>query len=218
MKKFTTTLKSLVSIFAAALLMTIVLSAAAQSGRRGNKSTQVTPQPTPAEETPKPSPTPLGPRVFLSIAVDDSSGFSGVSLNAQSAALQGCVERLNESNSFKVVAITQHSSRGEAIKKAKSGTDTHVAWIRIEVDRMSADPRASSNTRDMSIEHVIFAPESAKVVGSGRTFPDQRNRSVIPDPRTGGMYGDYLFVEAGRKTAEKILAALNLPTRPVVVR
>ena len=218
MKKFSIPLKALVSIFATALLMTLVLSAAAQSGRRGNKSTQVTPQPSPAaEETPKPSPTPSGPRVFLSIALDDSGGFSRVPLNAQSAAVQGLVDRLNESNSIKVVAVVRDSSRGEAIKKAKSGTDTHVAWIRIEVDRMSADPRASTDIRDMSIEHVLFAPESAKVVGSGRTFPNP-NRSVIPNTRTGSIYGDYLFVEAGRATAERILAALSLPTKPVVIR
>lgn len=207
---------ALASILAAGLFLAFVITAAAQSGRRGNKSTQVTPQPTPAAaEAPKPSPTPPKPRVLLSVAVDDVDGFSRVPLSGQSAALQGCIDRLNESNSIRVVAVTRNTTRGEAVKKAKSGTDGPVVWLRVELDRMSATAGTNSDIRDVFLEFVLFAPETAKVLGTGRTYPGQRNKSVIP---TGGIYGDYSYVQAGREAGEKILAALNLPTRPVIVR
>ncbi len=216
MKKNSSSLIAIASILVAGLFLAFVITAAAQSGRRGDKSTQITPQPTPvADEAPKPSPTPPKPRVYLTVAVDDSDGFSRVPLSGQSAALQGCVDRLNESNSIRVVAVNRDTSRGEAVKKAKNGTDSHVVWIRIELDRMSATTPANADIRDVFLEFVLFAPETGKVVSTGRTYPGQRNRSVIP---TGGIYGDYSYVQAGREAGEKILAALNLPTRPVIVR
>jgi hypothetical protein len=219
MKKNSTSLMILASILVVGLFLAFVLTTAAQSGRRGNKSTQVTPLPTPvADESPKPSPKPPKPRVELTVAVDDLDGFSRVPLSGQSAALQGCVDRLNESDSLRVVAVNRNTTRGEAVKKAKSGTDSYVVWIRIELDRMSATAGSNADIRDVFIEYVLFAPETAKVIGTGRSYPGQRNRSVIPNPRSGGLYGDYLYVQAGRETAEKILASLNLPTRPVIVR
>jgi hypothetical protein len=114
------------------------------------------------------------------------------------------------------VAVSGNTTRSEAIKKAKSGSGGHVAWIRIDIDRMTAGSNAS--IQDVFIEYVLYAPETAKVVGTGRTYPSQRNRSVIPSPRNGGIYGDSMYVQAGREAAEKILAALSLPTRPVIVR
>lgn len=216
-------LKIVRAVPASILVFTLMLVVVAQSGRRANKSTQVAKpsvpvSPADAGAIAKSSPTPEKPRVALTIGMEDAHGFSRVSLSGQSAALQGCVDRLNESASVKVGAVNRNMSRGEAIKKAKSGDAAHVIWLRVELDRMSADVSGNADIRDVFVEYVLFAPTTAKVVGSGRTYPYRRNRSVIPTGRTGGLYGDYEYLQAGREVAEKILSSLSLPTRPVIIR
>ena len=206
------------SIVAVALFLTFLFTVGAQSGRRGNKSTTITPAPTPvAAETPAPSPKPPKPRLGLSIAVDDLDAFSKIPLSSQSAVLQGCVSRLNESASVEVIGVNQNIHRGDASKKAKTG-EIHVVFLKVDVEKLSAEANAFPDIRDVFVEFTIYAPTTAKVVGIGRTYPYKGNRTIVPNSRTGGLYGDALYLEAGRDAAEKILAKLHLPTRPVVVR
>lgn len=215
-------LKLVRAVPASILVFTLVLVVVAQSGRRANKSTQIAKPPVPVSPadsgaTAKPSPTPEKPRVAITIGMDDGHSFSGVPLSGQSAALQGCVDRLNESASVRVAAVNRNMSRGDAIKKAKSGDSAHMVWLRVELDRMSADVSGNVDVRDVFVEYVLFAPTTAKVEGSGRTYPYRRTRSVIPTSR-GGLFGDYEYIQAGREVAEKILSSLSLPTRPVILR
>ncbi len=209
----------LASFFAAGLVLSFTLTATAQSGRRANKSTQTTPPPVapvtvPAAATP--SPEKLGPRVTLLVGMDKSDAFSRIPLSASSGVLHSCVDRLNDAASVKVVMESQDLPRSDALKKAKASKDgQHVVWLQVHLDR-GASQGPNINLSDVVIEYMVFAPITAKLVASGRTYPETyRNKSINPTRRTGGMYGDYLYQEAAREAAERILRAFHITTRPI---
>ncbi|HYJ88280.1 MAG TPA: hypothetical protein VEW46_19605 [Pyrinomonadaceae bacterium] len=219
MMKQSRTLKILALLFAAGLMLSFTVIAVAQSGRRANKPTQPTPPPAVTATAPaiaKPSPEKLGPRVTLLVGMDRSDPFSRIPLNASSGVLHSCVDRLNDSASVKVVMESQDLPRSDAVKKAKASKDgQHVVWLQVHLDR-GASQGANINLSDVVIEYMVFAPTTAKLVASGRTYPETyRNKSINPTKRTGGMYGDFLYNEAAREAAERILRAFHVPTRPV---
>jgi hypothetical protein len=218
MMKKSRSLKILASFFATGLVLSFTFIAAAQSGRRANKSTQTTPPPVVPATVPAaaPSPEKLGPRVTLLVGLDRSDPFSRIPLNASSGVLHSCVDRLNDSASVKVVMESQDMPRSEAIKKAKASKDgQHVVWLQVHLDR-GASQGANINLSDVVIEYIVFAPVTAKLVASGRTYPETyRNKSINPTRRTGGMYGDFLYNEAAREAAERILRAFHVTTRPI---
>lgn len=212
-------LRILACLFAAGLVLSFTLIATAQSGRRANKSTQTTPPPVVPATVPataKPSPEKLGPRVALLVGMERSDPFSRIPLSASSGVLHSCVDRLNDSASVKVVMESQDMPRSDAIKKARASQDgQHVVWLQVHLDS-GASQGANINLSDVVIEYIVYAPTTAKVVASGRTYPETyRNKSINPTKRTGGMYGDFLYHEAAREAAERILRAFHMPTRPV---
>jgi hypothetical protein len=219
MMKQSRTLKILALLFAAGLVLSFTLIATAQSGRRANKSTQTTPPPVVPATVPataKPSPDKLGPRVMLLVGMERSDPFSRIPLSASSGVLHSCVDRLNDSASVKVIMESQDMPRGDAIKKAKASKDGHhVVWLQVHLDH-GALQGANINLSDVVIEYIVFAPLTAKLVASGRTYPDTyRNKSINPTRRTGGIYGDYLYNQAAKEAAERILRAFQIPTRPI---
>jgi hypothetical protein len=219
MMKQSRSLKILASLFAAGLVLSFTVIAVAQSGRRVNKSTQPTPPPVVPATVPaiaKPSPEKLAPRVTLLVGMDRSDAFSRIPLSALSGVLHSCVNRLNDAASVKVIMESQDLPRSDAVKKAKASKDGHhVVWLQVHLD-MGASQGPNINLSDVVIEYMVFAPTTAKLVTSGRTYPDAyRNKSINPTKRTGGMYGDYLYNEAAREAAERILRAFHIPTRPV---
>ncbi len=209
-------LQILAALFVAGLVLSFTFIATAQSGRRGAKSSSAPPVvPTAEPPASKPSPQKLAPLAVLLVGLDKSDGFSPIPLGVTSGVLDNCVDRLNDSASVKVIREGDSLGRGDAIKKAKSGTEgQHVVWLRVALDRFDSSRGANTNINDVFIEYMVFAPTTAKVVTSGRTYPQAyRNRSVIPTARTGGLYGDYRYNEAARDAAERILSALHIPTR-----
>jgi len=218
MMKKLRSLKILTSLFAAGLVLSFTFIATAQSGRRANKSTQTNPPPVVPAKVPvaAPSPEKLGPRVTLLVGMDRSDAFSRIPLSASSGVLHSCVDRLNDAASVKVVMESADLPRSDALKKAKASKDgQHVVWLQVHLDR-GASQGANINFSDIVIEYMVFAPLTAKVVASGRTYPETyRNKSINPTRRTGGMYGDFLYHEAAREAAERILRAFHIATRPI---
>ncbi len=218
MMKKSRSLKVLASLFAAGLLLSVTFIATAQSGRRANKSTQTTPPPVVPATVPAaaPSPEKLGPRATLIVGLDRSDTFSRIPLSATSAVLTSCVDRLNDVASLKIVAENQSLSRSEAVKKAKASKEgDHVVWLNVTLDR-EASRVGNPNLSDVIIEYIVFAPTTAKIVTSGRTYPEKyRNTSVNPTRGTQGLYGDFLYKEAAREAAERILRAFHVIMRPV---
>ena len=211
-------LKILASLFAAGLVFSFTFIATAQSGRRANKSIQTTPPPVVPATVPAvaPSPEKPGPRVTLLVGMDRSDAFSRIPLSASSGVLHSCVDRLNDAASVKVVMEGKDLPKSDAVKKARESKDgQHVVWLQVHLDR-GASQGPNINLSDVVIEYMVFAPLTAKVVASGRTYPETyRNKSINPTRRTGGMYGDFLYNEAAREAAERILRAFHVVSRPI---
>ncbi len=124
--------------------------------------------------------------------------------------MRGCADRLRSGSSASVSIAQSNMNRGEAIKKAKAETKTYVVYMRLVLDEMTA-----RSLDDLEIEFVVFAPQTAKVVTSGRSYLNvNRKGPVIVGPTsrgpTGALYREELIRRAGEDAAERILKAMNL--------
>lgn len=200
--------------FTAALSFTLVLlfavSGHAQSGRRKTTPPPAAPIPTP---TPEPTPVPKKdnkePEIIFLVGSDRQGAFT-IPFTYYEAAVRGCADRLRARSSADVDTSERDLSRGDAIKKAKSDTKTWVVLISLSYDSMarSAD--------DITVDFVVFAPETAKVVTTGRSYLNsQRAGPVVvgPPSRSGGaLYREQLFRYAGEDAADRILKAMKMGT------
>jgi len=186
------------------------ISAHGQSGRRQPKAPPAAPVPTP---TPEPTPTPKKekePEFGFIIAADQGSAFENYPLGYYDAAMRGCADRLRSGSSARVDIAQKNMNRGEAIKKAKSETNTYVVTLRLVLDEMYA-----RSYDDLELEYVVFAPQTAKVVTSGRSYLNvNRKGPIIVGPTSRGpsgpLYREQMLKHAGEDAAERILKAMNL--------
>lgn len=183
----------------------------AQSGRRQPKAPPAAPIPTP---TPEPTPAPKPPEeeseIGFIIGSDRIGTFHNFPISYYEAAMQGCADRLRSGSSAAVSIAQGNMNRGEAIKKAKGETKTYVVYMNLVLDNMTAQ-----SYDDLEIEYVVFAPQTAKVVNSGRTFlRAMRKGPIVVGPgstrRSGALYREELIRQAGEDAGERILKALNL--------
>jgi hypothetical protein len=194
------------------LLLALCASVAqAQSGRRQSKAPPAAPIPTP---TPEPTPEPKEPPKDLDlgfiIGSDRYSIDDNYPISYYDAAMQGCADRLRSGSSAAVSVGQSNMNRGEAIKKAKMETKTYVVFMRLILDRVYA-----KSLDDLEIEFVLFAPQTAKVVTSGRTYlRGVQKGPIVVGPtssrRSGALYREDQIRMAGEDAGEKILKALNL--------
>lgn len=190
------------------LISLCALTAQAQSGRRRTTPAPAAPVPTP---TPEPTPTPKKTEperelLFL-IGADRHGSYASFPYSYYDAALRGCGDRLRSGSSASVDLSQQSLSRGEAIKKAKSEAATYVVWITLTLDSMSR------SYDDMTVEYVVFAPTTAKVVTTGRSYlTGNRKGPIVVGPRgsTNGIYREELLRRAGEEAGSRILKALHL--------
>jgi hypothetical protein len=186
-----------------------------QSGRRQPKAPPSAPVPTPTPE-PSPQATPKAKETDLNflLAADRNSSYEIYPITYYDAVLHGCGDRLRSATSA-TVDISQNSvGRGEAIKKAKTSSNTRVVLIKLVLD----DNARSYD--DLEIDFVVFAPVTGKVLLSGRGYMNaNRKGPIIVGPRTtptgGAIYRERLLQNAGEDIAERILKWLNLNVPPV---
>lgn len=188
-------------IFGLALI--VASSASAQSGRRGPKKA---PAPVPLPETPEAPVKPAEkPKPALTLVV----GMGRPDLYYSSSVgniLQGFVDRLSEHPSVKVDVIRRDYSRGEAVRTARSATEAYVVLLEVRSDTMRG-----SGDSEFLVAYSVFSPGTAKVKTSGQTYPSMyRNKGVILNPRTSGIYGDYRLEQAAREAADRVLKAFHL--------
>lgn len=132
--------------------------------------------------------------------------------------LRACAERLDDSPSVKVNIANREMNRGEAIKRAKVETESHVVWIQLRFD--SGMGQSDADLREVYLDYWVFAPTTAKVITNGRSYQQvYRGGGVIVMPRPGGRaslpYIEQLLKQAARDAAERILSAMDLPGRSV---
>ena len=197
--------------FAILVSLSSLSAALGQSGRRAPKSKTVSapiPEPDP---TPSPSPSRQNsePTLRFILGVDQYDSFSSVSLYALSGIKRNLAQRMEERSWIRVTVTQRTMLRSDAIKMAKAEKESFVVWLQIREDTMSARQTGSRNTA--YIEFAVFAPETAKIMASGSTYPGTRS-NVILDRRTSDMDGDYYLNRAARDTADKILSKFNLIT------
>ena len=181
------------------------------------KPTPSAPVPTP---TPEPTPTPTPKRAdvdvnFLVAAGDRSTDFTNAPFTFYEAARNGCADRLREKTSLAVDVSGRDMTRGEAIKKAKDGKSTYVVLVSLVQDRMSA---SSSGRYEFEVDYVVFAPGTAKVVASGRTYENSVRKGPVSVGRPPGAslptYREGLLRRAGEDAADRILKSLHLSDPP----
>lgn len=212
---------SSLSVVAAFALVAIWIGpVAAQSGRRAPKSSSApaptpTPQATPVEK--KPAAETRAPLSFV-VGIDREAGFAIIPMYFYDSVLRACAERLDDSPSVKATIANREMNRGEAVKRAKAETESHIVWmqLRFEGGRGMSD----ADLKEVYIDYWVFAPTTAKIVTNGRSYQQMyRGGGVIVMPRPGGRaslpYTEQMLKQAARDAAERILSSMGLPGRRV---
>lgn len=197
----------------ALLIALCCLAAYAQSGRRQTKPAPATPVPTPTPEaTPKPAPKDDKDEFnFFVTTGHRGASVSRAPLSFHDAATNGCAEQLRKRTSLDVAVSLQEVSRGEAIEKAKAGKTTYVVMVSVIEDYMSA---SSSGYYEFEVDYVVFAPVTAKVMASGRTYESSARKGPISVGRPKNVnlpsYREALLRRAGADAADRIVKSLHL--------
>lgn len=195
-----------------ALVFTVVLlcavTAVAQSGRRQPKPPPAAPVPTP---TPEPTPVPKKdddkePDLFVLVGADRGGSFS-IPITLYDAVVLGCSERLKKASAAVVDVARTDLSRGEAIKKAKDDL-SYVVLLSLSYDSMAR------SQDDIVVDFVVFMPETAKVLMTGRSYVNTNRAGPVvvnrPARLPGGLYREELYRQAGEEAADRILKKMNL--------
>jgi len=195
--------------FGFALLAVCEIAVHAQSGRRQPKAPPAAPVPTPTPEpTPEPKSQQKEPEIGFLLGADVFGSYESFPLSYYDAAMHGCADRLRSASSARADVSQDNMTRGEAIKKAKAESKTYVVNVKLVLDQMTA-----RSLDDLEFEYVVFAPETAKVVTSGRTYLNTNRRGPIvmaPGGSSGALYREQLLKRAGEDAADRILKALHL--------
>jgi hypothetical protein len=105
-------------------------------------------------------------------------------------------------------------NRGEAIKLVKSQKDAYVALLDLRTEGLGSGSISSDSYDEILIDYVVFAPETAKIITSGRTYQRAyRKGPIVVGPRRGRtspIYAEQMLSQAARDAAERILSALHL--------
>jgi hypothetical protein len=186
----------------------------AQSGRHVRR-------PAPAA-TPAPEPTPIEKskpkeksNLALVVGIQGDS-FSNAARYYDGVVLRGCADRLRESSA--TVDVSQKDiNRSEAIKLAKASKDAFVVFLKIGPSSIELDQGTygNPNLSELYIEYVVFAPTTAKVAASGRSYQRALQKGpVVVGPTTSGrnnsIYTEQLLRQAAEDAAERILHSLHI--------
>ena len=190
------------------ILLICAISVHAQSGRRQTKPAPAAPVPSP---TPEPTPIPKKDNQepeFIFLVGSDRQGAFSIPFVFYDAVVRGCADRLRARSSADVDVAERDLSRGDAIKKAKSDTKTYVVVMSLSYDSMA---RLSD---DITVDFVVFAPETAKVVTTGRSYLNaNRAGPLIVGPTSrgpAGLYREEMLRLAGEDAANRILKSMKL--------
>jgi len=197
------------------LLVAIASSGISQSGRRATKSkTMPLPTPEPAATPATPAEKPK-PQLTFIVSMDRFGDFGGIPLYTYSTVLRNCVNRLDEDSSVKAEIADREVSRGDAIRRAKAEKEANVIFLQLRPDTVSGDTQGSSSLSNVYLQYTVFAPTTAKIIASGRTYPQMyRSKGVIVRPNTSGVTGDYELNQAAREAAERILKSVHAAALP----
>jgi hypothetical protein len=212
-----TSLRFSLRILLPSLIILFAVTGLAQSGRRQKKPEPAAPVPTP---TPEPTPTSKEEKktdLGFIVSLDNSTMFEFYPLSYSSAVLQGCSERLRKASSADVTTA-RDMNRGDAIKKAKAEKTTYVVLLRLVSFPIGGTQRQDE---EIELEYTVFAPVTAKIATSGKSYQNAARKGPVSVSRPGGtssmLYREILLKRAAENAADRILSALHLraPERPI---
>lgn len=199
------------STLALLALVLCALSVQAQSGRRKTPPPPAAPIPTPTPEaTPIPKKATEKAEVVFYVITDRQQDHGMIPLAFHTVAQRGCADRLRARSSAEVDAPHSDVNRGKAIEKAKSSTNTYAILLTLQYDTMVYP------SNDIQLDFTVFAPTTAKVVMTGRSYINPNRAGPVTVGRSGipaGVYRESWFREAGEEVADRILKKLNLVTK-----
>ncbi len=193
------------------------IPASAQSGRRPPPRRPDPPAPAPA---PAPAPTPppedTGPKTEI------VAGKYLQTLNIPSVianyVLSACLDQLRQVNTFRI-SPGKDLNRKEAIDLAKSNEESFVLLLQFSIES-NYDPTGldSRDLRDIVVTYMLYEPKTAKVKTQGRVYVDASRYSNVTGRSPRGLGGGgrgYMPDEGGRKVAERVMEAFDVPTVPM---
>jgi hypothetical protein len=146
--------------------------------------------------------------------MDESDSFAGIPFSFYDTVLGSCAHRLRNS-SANIDVVERSINRGEAVKKAKGEKETFVVWLRLVYDSMRSSSTPSYD--QLIVDYIVFAPTTAKIATSGRTYPGAYRKGAIIVPKTGSgnvIYTEQLLKRAAEEAAERILDGLHIVELP----
>jgi hypothetical protein len=208
--EFTPTMK-----YKTALALTIfvlcALAVQAQSGRRKVQPPPAAPIPTP---TPEPTPAPKKegqkPKLVFYVGIDRNVNSASIPLAFYTIAQRGCADRLRTKSDAEVDAPHGDLGRGQAIQKAKSSTNTYVVLLVLDFASMAV------SQNELQLDFTVFAPETAKVVLTGRSYinPNRAGPVTVGRGIPAGVFREQWIRDAGEEAADKILKKVNQSAPP----
>jgi len=199
-------LKTLLLVLVAILAFVTITQA--QSGRRRTTPAPAAPVPTPTPDpTPKPKQESKSELGFI-VGIDQSDSFNSLPLTYYSTVLNACADELRH-NSSATVDTANQLTRSEAIKKAKSEKTTYVVYLRFTGISMS-----NSSNQEAELEFIVYAPTTAKVATSGKSYKNANRKGPIVVQPPGGsgniVYEEQLLRRAAEDAADRILKSLHI--------
>ena len=194
----------------AIVLISIGITAAAQSGRRGGKSgapTSSSPEAKPGSAKP-----PQTERIQLVIGTE-GPGTGNAPYYLSDTVLENCLARLAEVNEVVATSPGKHITRGDAAKMAKDETNRYVVLLQLTDGLGGSAPQTRSGASELYVTYLILEPGTGKVKQSGRAHKSiypSGNVGVSGPARQSPVYSDYAIKQAARETAEKILEAFDI--------
>jgi hypothetical protein len=150
---------------ASGLLLLLATQTVGQSGRRAPKPSQppVAPQ-TDAETTPKPNARELKQKVSLLVAAEPSSKH----LLSEDAIFADFLQHLQQ---FKNVTATSLGAlkRSNAVKRAKSETDSAVVLLQFDVDEFQSGT-VILNSPDLDVKVLVYEPRTGQKKFEGHVY------------------------------------------------
>lgn len=136
--------------------------------------------------------------------MDRDEVFPNLPLNFYTESLRTVIEQLSR-ESYVRVNDAGTITRGDAIHEAKAEKEGYVIYLQLTLDSMNSRGY-SENARDAVLEYWVFAPTTAKIATSGRTYARAyQNKNVIRRPSGSGVYDTYPLNEAAKEAADEIL-------------
>lgn len=192
------------------LLFISTLAVIAQSGRHVRKPQAPSTPVSVDEATPSPTPTARPTPAFTFIVGMDKLGdFTRVSLNTMSGVIRNCADRFNDSPAARATGSSQDMSRADAIRQAKAEKTSYIVWLQLRANNLSGQTSVYDDPNNVYLQYVVLAPQTAKQMTQGNTYPEAYRNKRIRVPTTSTS-GDYYLNQAARGAAERILDHFHL--------